>query len=201
LTMAWFGWQQFRPPAVTDAAPQVTGQSAATEPKMPAPAERARTPVEGYTAPPQSPPATDSRPAEASERRSPVQAISEYQAPDDETATVAAGEPEQAEPSPARPDAAAEPEPQKQPASAAARAPYQPDAMSYWELPQGVRDSLPQFRISVIVYADRPEDRFVLVNGVRLKEKDELQSGVVLEEIRREGAVFRARNYRFLVKG
>lgn len=73
--------------------------------------------------------------------------------------------------------------------------------MSYWALPQGVRDSLPEFRITVLVFADNPADRFLLINGTRLKEKDELQSGVVLDEIRREGAVFRARNYRFLVRG
>ena len=73
--------------------------------------------------------------------------------------------------------------------------------MSYWALPQGVRDSLPEFRISVLVFADKPEDRFLLINGTRLKEQEELQSGVVLDEIRREGAVFRARNYRFLVSG
>ena len=73
--------------------------------------------------------------------------------------------------------------------------------ISFWELPQSVRDSLPDFRITVLVYADRPEDRFVLIGGNRLVEKDQLVDGLVLDEIRRDGAVFTYRNYRFLVEG
>jgi general secretion pathway protein B len=83
-------------------------------------------------------------------------------------------------------------------------APPQPPAtepISFWELPQGVRDSLPELRITVLVYAERPEDRFLLLGGQRMREKDEYQGGVVLDEIRRDGAVFLYRNYRFLVKG
>jgi hypothetical protein len=53
----------------------------------------------------------------------------------------------------------------------------------------------------VLVYAESPEDRFVLVGGQRLVEKDEVDTGVVLDEIRRDGAVFLFRSYRFLVKG
>jgi len=79
--------------------------------------------------------------------------------------------------------------------------PYLTEPISYWEIPQGVRDNLPEFRITVLVYADRPEDRFLLLNGQRMAEEDELQDGLVLDEIRRDGAVFRYRNYLFLVKG
>jgi general secretion pathway protein B len=68
-------------------------------------------------------------------------------------------------------------------------------------LPQGVRDSLPELRISVLVYAEQPQDRFLLVSGQRMVEKDEYEGGVVLDEIRRDGAVFLYRKYRFLVKG
>ncbi len=75
------------------------------------------------------------------------------------------------------------------------------EPITYWELPQGVRDSLPELRISVLVYADQPEDRFLLISGQRLVEKDEFQDGIVLDEIRRDGAVFLYRAYRFLVKG
>lgn len=75
------------------------------------------------------------------------------------------------------------------------------EPISFWELPQGIRDDLPDLRIMVLVYAESPQDRFVLVGGQRLVEQDQYQDGVVLEEIRREGAVFLYRNYRFLVKG
>jgi general secretion pathway protein B len=75
------------------------------------------------------------------------------------------------------------------------------EPISFWQIPQNLRDSMPEIRITVLVYAAQPEDRFLLVNGVRLVEKEELGSGVMLDEIRRDGAVFVYRNYRFLVKG
>ncbi len=79
--------------------------------------------------------------------------------------------------------------------------PHESEPISFWQIPQALRDGLPEFRINVLVYAEKPEDRFLLINGQRLVEKEELTAGVVLDEIRRDGAVFRYRNYRFLVKG
>jgi general secretion pathway protein B len=76
-----------------------------------------------------------------------------------------------------------------------------PEPISFWELPQSVRDTLPEIKITVLVYAEEPADRFLLVNGKRLGEKEALGNGVELEEIRREGAVFLYRKYRFLMKG
>jgi hypothetical protein len=78
--------------------------------------------------------------------------------------------------------------------------PHIAEPISYWELPQGIRDNLPEIKITVLVYAEKPDDRFLLTNGQRMAEKDEMQSGVVLDEIRRDGAVFLYRKYRFLVK-
>ena len=86
-------------------------------------------------------------------------------------------------------------------ARSAGAEPRATEPISYWALPQGIRDSLPELRITVLVYSERPQDRFVLVSGQRLVEKDQYQEGIVLEEIRREGAVFLYRNYRFLVEG
>jgi general secretion pathway protein B len=79
--------------------------------------------------------------------------------------------------------------------------PVTPEPISFWQVPQALRDGLPEIRITVLVYAEASEDRFVLINGQRLVEKDELAPGVVLDEIRRDGAVFSYRKYRFLVKG
>lgn len=103
-----------------------------------------------------------------------------------------------------------EPEQQAPVASAAQAVPVSQSAqadsratnpISYWELPQGIRDNLPELRITVLVYAELPQDRFVLIGGQRLVEKEQYQEGLVLDEIRREGAVFLYRNYRFLVEG
>ena len=79
--------------------------------------------------------------------------------------------------------------------------PHIAEPISYWELPQGVRDTLPEIKITVLVFAEEPENRFLLTNGQRLVEKDELDDGLVLDEIRRDGAIFMYRKYRFLVKG
>lgn len=78
--------------------------------------------------------------------------------------------------------------------------PPENEPLSYWQLQQGLRNELPEFKITVLVYAEAPEDRFLLMNGERLREQDELERGVKLEEIRRDGAVFSYQSYRFLVK-
>lgn len=79
--------------------------------------------------------------------------------------------------------------------------PVEPEPISFWQVPQALRDGLPEMRITVLVYAEAAEDRFLLINGQRMVEKEELAPGVVLEQIRRDGAVFSYRKYRFLVKG
>lgn len=75
-----------------------------------------------------------------------------------------------------------------------------PEPISYWELPENVRKQLPEMSISVLVYAENPQDRFLLMDGRRLGHHDELQDGLRLREIRRDGAVMTFRKYRFLVK-
>jgi general secretion pathway protein B len=74
-----------------------------------------------------------------------------------------------------------------------------PEVIGYWELPPKARNQLPEMRISVLVYAERPEDRFLLMNGNRYGEGDKIADELVLQEIRRDGAVMKFRLYRFLV--
>jgi general secretion pathway protein B len=78
--------------------------------------------------------------------------------------------------------------------------PFVADAISYWQVPQSVREDMPQLRMTVLVYAEKPQDRFLLINGQRLHEKDELDKGLVLEEIQRDRAIFTYRSYRFHLK-
>lgn len=77
---------------------------------------------------------------------------------------------------------------------------YEPDMISYWQVPEAVRGGLPDLRISVLVFAEQAENRFVLVNGERMREGEELPNGLLLEEIRRDRAIFNYRNYRFYLK-
>lgn len=77
---------------------------------------------------------------------------------------------------------------------------HEPAPIGYWELPDAVRAEVPEIKFSVLVYASNPDDRFVLINGQRLGEGDSVQSGLVVEEIRREGVLFSYRLYRFLIE-
>lgn len=155
-----------------------------------------RTPVEGFEAEAKS--RQDEMPPkpQADHSASAAKAGSAAAQPDD-SPVEPADTPEVAAQALASPEAS---EGQAQPRQSRAE-PHVPEPISYWELPQGVRDDLPEMRITVLVYAERPQDRFLLVSGQRMVEKDQLEGGVVLEEIRRDGAVFQYRTYRFLLKG
>lgn len=76
----------------------------------------------------------------------------------------------------------------------------EPEPISYWELPDSVRADVPEITYTVLVYNTNPDERFVLINGVRLAEGDSYQPGLVVKEIRREGVIFSFRLYQFLVK-
>lgn len=221
----WLVWQQYRMPemAAVSGAPEVSqrqepasGQGAesasdqAPARRLPGqinqnavnqPAQAARTPVDSFTATKSKAAAKSSsgQPTEAERKRQLAENFNQF------------SQPETAEPqSPAETSGQAQPPvpvrtPAKPPAQTAARnearasKPPDPGPISYWEVPQNVRDGMPEFNISVMVYAENPADRFMLLNGQRLVEKDSV-SGVELEEIRRDGAIFRYRNYRFLVR-
>lgn len=212
VLIGFFSWQQFHVPErsleepVTDVSGAVSGQPAVAERRAgssgkpgekPATTPATRSPLATYTAPPAEQ-ATDAA-AESGrddQRRELAQSFSGFQGPADEAGTEAGAEPGTQATEPPQEPASAPVERQEQAELDRAR---QTQAVSYWELPQNVRDGMPELRISVLVYADSPEDRFVLVNGRRMVEQDTLE-GVLLDEIRRDGAVFRYRNYRFLVR-
>lgn len=97
-----------------------------------------------------------------------------------------------------RPDAARQKQQQQQRVTPPPRPPSPPH-IDYWDLPDNVRQQLPEFRINVLVYAEEPANRFILMGGFRLAEGDSAQEGLVLEEVLRDGAVFSYRRYRFLV--
>ena len=78
--------------------------------------------------------------------------------------------------------------------------PGEPAPIGYWDLPDSIRDVVPEIKFSVLVYAKDPADRFVLINGERMEEGDSPQSGLVVEEIGRDGVLFSYRLYRFLVE-
>ena len=221
IAMAWIGWQQFRLPpdsgaasteevgvnAPADESPQPQGREpapgaadsgaaateapaetvAARQPQLVADAGR-RTPVESFQPDTRAPvDASGAPPAETGADAPAAQGVAQAEPPQ---AAAAAQDDARPQPRTAR----AEPAP-------AAAQPHVPEPISYWELPQNVRDNLPDLHITVLVYAERPEDRFVLINGQRRVENTLVDNDLLLEEIRRNGAVFTYRTYRFLVEG
>jgi general secretion pathway protein B len=60
-------------------------------------------------------------------------------------------------------------------------------------------DGLPPLHLDLHVFADRPGDRFVMVNMHRLGEGDALPNGVQVEAIRPDGVVMTYRGTRFLL--
>lgn len=205
IVLAWIGWQQYRLPAApaapdsvaeapgevpaeprTDTASAVAANSLTADdsgsPPSGLPSEALRTPVERF------------RPATKALRGVTVMP------PDPQSEGQPVAQATQSPDTPAA-DSQAVDQPTGEAAGEAVSDNRISEPISFWELPQGIRDSLPELHVSVLVYAQRPEDRFVLVSGKRLVEKDEYEDGVVLEEIRRDGAIFHYRHYRFLVKG
>jgi hypothetical protein len=222
LVMAWFGWQQLREPATST---QISGPAVAERPAENRSAEPAdpldeagapRTLTEAYSS---ASAAAENQPevmdGAEEDRRRLSRSVSEFTAQDDNARSQAMGQEQGqgkeqelaavqpvAERQSARPDDSpdrSDARPRK--SGRSVMEPHVAKPISYWELPQGIRDNLPNIKITVLVFSERAQDRFLLANGQRMTEKDELVSGLVLDEIRRDGAVFLYRNYRFLVKG
>jgi general secretion pathway protein B len=66
-----------------------------------------------------------------------------------------------------------------------------------WELPLATRRSLPEIKLSMHVFANDPAQRFVIINGERRAEGDDVE-GLKLVEIRTDGVVFENDGVRFL---
>lgn len=198
--MSWFGWQQLRAP--DPAAPRSEGVAATQSKRQqidPGEQSAARTLTESYK--PDDATSGGAEVTNEADRARLSRSVSEFTAKGPEPEVAAQTEQPRAAAEPVAPPSAIEPAARRQENRNRPVEPHVTEPISFWELPQGVRDALPEIKITVLVYSDQPEDRFVLTNGQRLVEKDELQSGLVLDEIRRDGAVFLYRKYRFLVKG
>ncbi|HSX62216.1 MAG TPA: general secretion pathway protein GspB [Tahibacter sp.] len=88
------------------------------------------------------------------------------------------------------------------PATGAAAPPAAPaleQLPAYWQLPYNVRKELPELKLSMHVYSATPAQRFVVLNGNRQVEGDELGGDVRVTEIRTDGVVLTYHGQRFLV--
>ena len=228
VVIGWFIWRQYQPvadytPPVTleadevqqlDEPPAESGETASVAPRSTAsdrPDLRNRTPMESYQpaepdtsqvssqpSGPQSGTAAEKPASEVSGPRSIVQRLANVRnnqpATNQREQTVSAAA---ANAGTAPGVIAVHEPPGKQEVQ---RDPRETQPISYWELPDSIRSSVPEIKFSVLVYAKDPADRFVLINGERLGEGDTAQPGLVVKEIRLDGVVFTYRLYQFLVE-
>lgn len=155
-------------PATANQKPFVT-----SAPTAPAPASRA-TPPPGTTAVAPARPATG-----------PTVAAPPAPAP----ANIAKAEPGPGAAKPIEAPPAAAP--------AAPSAPAAPAVPQYYELAYGVRKDIPQFNLSMHVFAADAAARFVVTDGERKAEGDTVKEGLILREIRPDGVVLEFRGQRF----
>lgn len=67
------------------------------------------------------------------------------------------------------------------------------------ELPSSIRQNLPSFSISALMYSSNSASRMVRINDQMMHEGQDLTAEVKLEEIARDGLIFRYQKYRFYV--
>ena len=67
----------------------------------------------------------------------------------------------------------------------------------YRELPDEVRRKLPKLVFGGSIHSDQASDRILIVNGQLLREGETAAPGVVLEQIKRQSAVFKSGDYRY----
>ena len=110
-----------------------------------------------------------------------------------------------ANPAPAQPPAANNPsdyapavEPATPAGSAASAGTGSTDGLAIYQ--QIVNSAnLPELHLDLHVYADRPQDRFAMINMHRVAEGDSLPSGVQVDAIRPDGVVLSYHGTRFLL--
>jgi general secretion pathway protein B len=69
--------------------------------------------------------------------------------------------------------------------------------VAYNELPEDVRRQLPRLVFGGSVHSEQAADRILIVNSQLLREGETVAPGVVLEQIKRQSAVFKYGGYRY----
>ena len=83
--------------------------------------------------------------------------------------------------------------------SRAAAEPPADNVRSINDLPEPVAGGLPHINVDLHVFADAPAQRFVVINGQRLREGDQLREGPRLERITPDGVILSYHGTRFQV--
>lgn len=183
------------PPASTVARAKPTSPPATPDIPLPSGDDRPGSVADGPLSPlvagPRKPPATApaavapaTRPALATQAAKPAAAPAAAVTPKSPAATATGA--------PATASTPVQPAPRKP------VAPAVPDLPSVWEMPYAVRKDLPALALTMHVYSSVPAERFVVIEGERHVEGDDLGDGVILREIRGDGIVLDFKGQRFV---
>jgi hypothetical protein len=67
----------------------------------------------------------------------------------------------------------------------------------WYELAPQIRDALPNLSVSMLIYSEKHEDRWININGFKKREGEEISAGLKLEQITPDGAIFSYHGHRF----
>jgi len=70
-------------------------------------------------------------------------------------------------------------------------------ALKYFELPSHIRDSIPKLSVSMLLFSKKQNERWININGAKMREGQEVSPGLKLQEITPDGAVFTFQGHRF----
>jgi general secretion pathway protein B len=183
--LAWFGWQDLQhasPPAepmvaAMDAPPVPMPQGASPPPPPPAAMPTPAAPPVRMAAPASIPP-----PARAAVMPQPPRDMAMPPPAPAKTSV-----PARAASEPAVAAMAASP-----PASSSADRLY-----AINELPDAIQRELPKVTVGASIYSDNAASRFLVINGQVFHENDQIQPGLLLEQIKLKAAVLRYKGYRY----
>lgn len=80
---------------------------------------------------------------------------------------------------------------------AASSKPAAPEVPKWHELAPEVRDAVPSLVVSMLIYSQSHQDRWININGSKKREGEEISPGLKLEQITPDGAIFSYRGQRF----
>jgi hypothetical protein len=80
---------------------------------------------------------------------------------------------------------------------ASSRKPAAPPVPKWHELAPEVRDAIPNLVVSMLIYSHKTEERWININGSKRREGQEISSGLKLEQITPDGAIFNYRGQHF----
>lgn len=224
LVLAAWGWREFgaerpeatvTPDTATDARPaattEVTRPVHSTDPSLVPSTANPGEPLAPSMPSPPAPAAYDppAPPASAPRTGAPPVAAAPAPAGTPETTEVASMQADSARPAggdaiaatdlaaPAAAEPAAPQAPAPSPVTATAPEDERLPRLS--ELTGDERSNLPPLKLTMHVYADEPAQRFVILDGRRLREGESAASGIGVEAIRRDGLVLSVNGRRVLL--